>query len=74
MWKGTISTILNLEVWLTEVLANFVGGVWMIVSNNNGIQILFIPYIPDIITIIAALIVVILTLVSVILAIINRAK
>ena len=72
MGRGPISNLTNLFIWLTGVLVSLAVGFGMI--GNNGVPILPIPYVPDLITVIAGWIVVVLTLISVILAIINRAK
>lgn len=70
--KGPISSIVNLAVWLTGVLVSLAVGFGMI--GENGVPILPITYIPDVVTIVAGWIVVILTLVSVILTLIDKAK
>jgi len=70
--KGPFSMIVALFVWLTGVLVSLAVGFGMI--GETGVPTLPIPYIPDVVTVVAGWIVVILTLVSVILAIIDKLK
>jgi len=61
-----ILNLVNLTAWLTGVLVSLAVGFGMIGET------LTVPYIPEIITVVAGWIVVVLTIVSIVLAIANR--
>jgi hypothetical protein len=65
MAKNSGQTVLGVVAWLTGVIVSLAVGFAM-VGNT-----LTIPYIPDVVTMIAGWIVVIITLISAILAILN---
>lgn len=67
MAKGKpLASLVNLGAWLTGILVSLAVGFGMVDKT------LTVPYIPEIITVIAGWIVVILTIVSLVLAIVNR--
>ena len=65
MAKNSGQTVLGIIAWLTGVLVSLAVGFAMIGNT------LTIPYVPDVVTMIAGWIVVLTTLISAILAIIN---
>jgi len=56
--------------WLTGVLVSLAVGFGMI--GSNGVPILSVPYVPDVVTVIAGWIVVILTILGILLALVDR--
>ncbi len=61
-----VSNLVNLAAWLTGILVSLAVGFGMVGGA------LTIPYIPEIITVVAGWIVVVLTIVSIVLAIANK--
>ena len=66
--KGPFSLLINLAVWLTGVLVSLAVGFGMTE------EILTIPSIPEVVTVVAGWIVIVLTLLSVVLAILEKLK
>lgn len=70
--KSPLAGVWRFIVWLVGVLVFLAVGFGM--TGENGIPILRIPYIPDLVTITAGWIVIILTLIGALLKIIDKAN
>jgi len=68
--SNALEGLWSFVAWVTGVLVSLAVGFGMI--GSNGVPILSVPYVPDVVTVTAGWIVVILTFLGILLALIDR--